>query len=100
MPQRRHAGGLPVALVTEGRLRVQQQNARLEDEGPGLNSEQRRQIFERFVRFGPPSSADKGSGLGLAISRSIVQLHKGRIFATAREGTSGLKMVIEIPAAA
>jgi signal transduction histidine kinase len=72
----------------------------VEDEGPGLNPEQRRQIFERFVRFGPPSSADKGSGLGLAISRSIVQLHKGRIFATAREGTSGLKMVIEIPAAA
>jgi len=70
----------------------------VEDEGPGLTPEQRRKLFERFVRFGPQSTADKGSGLGLAISRSIVQLHKGRIFAL--EGTSGrgLKMVVEIPA--
>jgi signal transduction histidine kinase len=72
----------------------------VEDEGPGLSAEQRKLLFERFVRFGSPSSTDKGSGLGLAISRSIVQLHKGRIFATAREGASGLRMVIEIPAAA
>jgi two-component system heavy metal sensor histidine kinase CusS len=70
----------------------------VEDEGPGLNEEQRRMIFERFVRFPQPGSPDKGSGLGLAICRSIVQLHRGRIFATGREGASGLKMVIEIPA--
>ncbi len=72
----------------------------VEDEGPGLNPEQRRQIFERFVRFGAPSSTDKGSGLGLAISRSIVQLHRGRIFAASREGSPGLRVVIEIPATA
>lgn len=70
----------------------------VEDEGPGLNAEQRRQIFERFVRFGPKSDQDRGSGLGLAISRSIVQLHKGRIFATTRHDGPGLRMVIEIPA--
>ena len=72
----------------------------VEDEGPGLSAEQRKQLFERFVRFGPPSTTDQGSGLGLAISRSIVQLHKGRIFAASREGCAGLRMVIEIPAAA
>lgn len=71
----------------------------MEDEGPGLSPEQRRQIFERFVRFGPPSASDKGSGLGLAISRSIVQLHKGRIFALAGASGRGLRMVIELPAA-
>jgi two-component system heavy metal sensor histidine kinase CusS len=64
-----------------------------------LDPEQRKQIFERFVRFGPPNASDKGSGLGLAISRSIVQLHKGRIFATRGDGGRGLRMVIEIPAA-
>ncbi len=71
----------------------------VEDEGPGLNEEQRRMVFERFVRF-PKTGSEKGSGLGLAICRSIVQLHKGRIFATERDGAPGLKMVIEIPAAA
>jgi two-component system heavy metal sensor histidine kinase CusS len=70
----------------------------VEDEGPGLSSEQREKIFERFVRFGTPASSDRGSGLGLAISRSIVQLHKGRIFAERGAEGVGLRMVIEIPA--
>ncbi len=70
----------------------------VEDEGPGLTPEQRSQIFERFVRFGPKGSSDRGSGLGLAICRSIVQLHKGRIFALDGENGRGLRMVIEIPA--
>jgi two-component system heavy metal sensor histidine kinase CusS len=75
----------------------------VEDEGPGLNEDQRRMIFERFVRFpqaAAPGMPDKGSGLGLAICRSIVQLHKGNIFATERDGASGLRMVIEIPVGA
>jgi signal transduction histidine kinase len=71
----------------------------MEDEGPGLSADQRRQLFERFVRFAPQNASDKGSGLGLAISRSIVQLHKGRIFALEGAGGRGLKMVVEIPAA-
>jgi two-component system heavy metal sensor histidine kinase CusS len=71
----------------------------VEDEGPGLNAEQRNQIFERFVRFGPEASSETGSGLGLAISRSIVNLHKGRIFAVNGAGGRGLRMMIEIPAA-
>ena len=71
----------------------------VEDEGPGLDAEQRNKLFERFVRFGPQAASDKGSGLGLAICRSIVQLHKGRIFAAQPETGRGLRMVIEIPAA-
>jgi len=72
----------------------------VEDEGPGLTPEQRSKIFERFVRFNPPGSDDRGSGLGLAICRSIVKLHRGQIFAAARENGHGLRMVVEIPAVA
>jgi two-component system heavy metal sensor histidine kinase CusS len=79
--------------VADGMWRVS-----VEDEGPGLTPEQRAQLFERFVRFGAPSSTDKGSGLGLAISRSIVQLHKGRMFAQSGDEGRGLRMVFEIPA--
>jgi len=71
----------------------------VDDEGPGLDAEQRSRIFERFVRFNQAGSDDKGSGLGLAICRSIVQLHRGRIFAEPGENGRGLQMVIEIPAA-
>ena len=69
----------------------------LEDEGPGLPSEQRERIFERFVRI--DANAYRGSGLGLAICRSIVTLHHGRVFATAGRFERGLQMIIELPAA-
>ena len=72
----------------------------VDDEGPGLDAEQRSRVFERFVRFNHAGSDDRGSGLGLAICRSIVQLHRGRIFAEPGDNGRGLRMVIEIPAAA
>ncbi len=72
----------------------------VEDEGPGLTEEQRTKVFERFVRFTPPGADDRGSGLGLAICRSIVKLHRGRIFAAEGGSGHGLRMVVEIPAAA
>ena len=51
----------------------------MDDEGPGLTTEQCTRLFERFVRFHPSGSDEKGSGLGLAICRSIVKLHRGKI---------------------
>jgi two-component system heavy metal sensor histidine kinase CusS len=72
----------------------------VDDEGPGLDAEQRGRIFERFVRFNRPGSDERGSGLGLAICRSIVQLHRGRIFAEPGHSGRGLRMVIEIPTTA
>jgi two-component system heavy metal sensor histidine kinase CusS len=71
----------------------------LEDQGPGLAADQRPRIFERFVRFNTPASADRGSGLGLTISKSIIDLHGGRIFADPADGPQGLKVTFEIPTA-
>ncbi|MFI5337201.1 MAG: ATP-binding protein [Opitutales bacterium] len=69
----------------------------VEDAGEGVPAAQLERIFERFVRLGTPSETNNGSGLGLAISRSIVQLHGGRIFAELPEKGSGLRVVFEIP---
>ncbi len=68
------------------------------DEGPGLPASQRERVFDRFVRMGSPGADYHGSGLGLAICRSIVELHGGRISATAGPGDVGLRVIIEIPA--
>jgi two-component system heavy metal sensor histidine kinase CusS len=68
------------------------------DEGPGLTPEQCERIFERFVRLESEPVDQRGSGLGLPISRSIVTMHKGRIWATSRDVGRGLRVVIEIPA--
>lgn len=68
------------------------------DEGPGLTPEQCERVFERFVRFGTGEDDPRGSGLGLPITRSIVTMHKGRIWATSRDVGRGLRVAVEIPA--
>ncbi len=74
----------------------------IEDEGPGVPADQREHIFERFVRLERSESEPEqgGSGLGLAISRSIIGLHRGRIYAEPAPGGQGLRVAFEIPAPA
>ena len=49
----------------------------VEDNGPGIASMEREQVFERFYRI--LGSDVEGSGLGLAIVREIAQRHAARI---------------------
>lgn len=52
---------------------------RVADEGPGVRPEDRRRIFEPFVRAGD-SSAIPGSGIGLYASRRVVEAQGGDIW--------------------
>ncbi|HVC02209.1 MAG TPA: ATP-binding protein [Steroidobacteraceae bacterium] len=71
----------------------------VEDEGPGVPAAERAHIFDRFVHLRPANAPDyEGTGLGLAICRSIIDLHRGRIFAEAGRDGRGLRVVFEIPA--
>jgi two-component system OmpR family sensor kinase len=49
------------------------------DEGPGIPSDARARVFERFSRQ-DPARPRGGAGLGLAICREIVRAHRGRIW--------------------
>ena len=51
------------------------------DTGVGLPSGKVDQIFSAFFTTKP-----QGSGMGLAISRTIVESHGGRLWATANDG--------------
>jgi PAS domain S-box-containing protein len=51
------------------------------DTGPGLPAENVDQIFSAFF-----TTKSQGSGMGLAISRSIVESHEGRLWATSNNG--------------
>lgn len=62
------------------------------DNGPGIPSEQRERVFERFCRL--PDHDEPGSGLGLAIARRAVLLHRGQI--RLREGIDDRGVTVEV----
>ena len=53
----------------------------VEDSGPGLDPNTTARIFEPFY-----TTKSAGMGMGLSISRSILQSHGGRLWATANDG--------------
>ena len=52
--------------------------ARVQDQGPGIDAEALPKIFERFYRADDTRGV-QGSGLGLAITKKIVDVHGGKI---------------------
>ncbi len=67
--------------IATGNLDVDQVQVTVEDSGAGLDPNKMIRIFEPFY-----TTKSGGMGMGLSISRSIVQNHGGRIWATANEG--------------
>jgi PAS domain S-box-containing protein len=61
------------------------------DSGKGVEASELEHIFERFV-----TSKPEGLGMGLPISRSIVEAHGGRLWATRNPGR-GLTLHLELP---
>jgi C4-dicarboxylate-specific signal transduction histidine kinase len=52
----------------------------VQDSGPGLSPQSVDRLFEAFYTTKP-----KGMGMGLTICRSIIEAHRGRLWATANE---------------
>jgi len=70
----------------------------IEDDGPGLAGADPEILFEKFQR-GAPEGAVGGIGLGLAICRTILALHKGRIWAENRAPHgAALRFTLPLPA--
>lgn len=77
---------------TENRIQLS-----VKDSGEGVSPEDAQHLFDRFYRVDESRNRnDGGSGLGLAIAKSIVEMHKGRIWAESEKG-KGLRVVIELP---
>jgi two-component system, OmpR family, sensor histidine kinase BaeS len=69
----------------------------IQDSGEGVSYEDAAHLFDRFYRADESRDRDSGgSGLGLAIAKSIVEMHKGKIWAESETG-KGLKVVIQLP---
>jgi two-component system sensor histidine kinase ChvG len=76
------------------------QHARItiEDQGPGIPSENLETIFHRFYTQRPAEHEfGKNSGLGLSIARQIVEGMGGRIWAENCKGRTGARFILELP---
>ncbi len=86
------------------RVSAQRQGARVivdvEDNGVGVDDDERALIFQRFHRSDAVSSSSGGTGMGLSICQTIVHRHGGSIECLAAESGPGSVFQFDLPAAA
>jgi signal transduction histidine kinase len=90
--QRHATGAVSVRLEAEDEewLRLD-----VADDGNGVPLEERRRIFDRFVRLDESRSRDEGgAGLGLAIVQDVVLEHRGMVKALDAPGGGALFRVV------
>jgi signal transduction histidine kinase len=70
-----------VLTITSRRVENDEVLISVSDTGVGLRPEQTEQVFTPFF-----TSKAQGTGMGLTISRSIIESHGGRLWATSHQG--------------
>ena len=69
----------------------------VEDDGPGIKPEQRKHLFQPFVR-GDSARSTSGTGLGLAIVQRIVDNHNGMLeLSTSERGGLSIRAWFPVP---
>ena len=76
-------GGL---VVIRGEIRKGDVLISIADQGVGISPEDLIPLFEKYFRVNPRDLHVPGTGLGLPVARSIVEAHKGRIWAESKLG--------------
>lgn len=66
-----------------------------EDNGPGMNADNRERVFDPFFTTKEPG---KGTGMGLAVSQSIVKDHDGRIEVESGPGRTRFTVILDLTA--
>jgi signal transduction histidine kinase len=79
---------------TEVRVSVAERGAavalRIEDNGPGIEPQDREQVFDRFFRS--PGTVKPGSGLGLAIAQELAGVMGGQVELESRPGRTAFTL--------
>jgi signal transduction histidine kinase len=87
-------GRIEVTLTRQGR----HVSLIVADTGPGVPSEARGKVLERFVRL-DASRSTPGSGLGLALVAAVARLHAADLELGDNPAGSGLRVTLTLPAA-
>ena len=70
----------------------------IEDDGPGIPSDQYKNVFKPFFRIDKSRSQNKsGIGLGLSISEDIIHSHGGNIQLSESNKYKGLQIKVSLP---
>jgi signal transduction histidine kinase len=89
----RYGGAAKVSWATHGSNLV----LKVDDNGPGIPTDQLEKVFDPFYRLEQSRSLETGGyGLGLSIARTIIQSHGGDIQLVNRNG-AGLRAIVTIP---
>ena len=83
------------------RLKQSSESIRIEvqDEGPGLSSEDRKKLFGKFARLSAkPTAGEHSTGLGLSIVKKMVEAMKGQVWCESLAG-QGAVFVVQVPCA-
>lgn len=68
------------------------------DTGTGVDEKEKERIFERFYQIRDSQHNPKGgTGIGLHLTRSLVELHHGKIFVENNEDQLGCRFIIRLP---
>jgi signal transduction histidine kinase len=78
-------------LIIRSRRTRDEVEIELEDEGPGIPTENLGRIFDPFFTTKPPG---QGTGLGLALAQGIVNDHRGRIEVSSVVGKGSVFRVV------
>ncbi len=68
----------------------------IDDDGPGVPEEKRRQVFKPFYRMDEARSRQEGVGLGLTIVREVARSHGGDV-ELSDSPMGGLRVVLKLP---
>ncbi|GIW39574.1 MAG: hypothetical protein KatS3mg076_0151 [Candidatus Binatia bacterium] len=88
------AGG---RVVVESAAKDSSVVIRVRDTGPGIPADELPHLFSKYGRL-PSSAHVQGTGLGLFIAKSLVEAHRGRIWAESEPGR-GATFLVELPVA-
>ncbi|HYM03927.1 MAG TPA: HAMP domain-containing sensor histidine kinase [Stellaceae bacterium] len=83
------------AVTVAARQRGESARVEVADSGPGVPSDRREAVFDRFVRL-EGSRSTPGNGLGLSLVRAVARLHGGEVWL--EDNKPGLKAVLTLPA--
>ena len=65
---------LTLEKIENGKIRVT-----ISDQGDGIPSKYKDQVFKRFVRLGNGDGTQYGIGLGLSVVKAIIEEHSGEL---------------------